>query len=161
MSNAAYDFERFGEKTVSHTQKVSQPPELKVVAKRNDAGRQTSFAAYSILTFLTVILVIASVIFNHVKLTELTAKYEKVQNEYQALVEDGNRMRVELEEKVSLRSVEEKAINDLKMAKAEDYQIEYVDLGSESKIVKCIKPNDNLGDKAKTLWLSAMEYIKK
>ena len=105
MANAAYDFERFGEKVNTPATKVSQPPELKVVSKRNENAGHTSFAAYSILTFLTVLLVIASVIFNHVKLTELTAKYEKVQSEYQSLVEDGNRMRVELEEKVSLRKM--------------------------------------------------------
>ena len=159
MANAAYDFERFSQNTYDEVPKVSQPPELKVVSGEGSAKRLSQF--YSVLTFLVVLTVLTAIILNHVKLTELTATFEKTQTEYNVLVDTGNRMKVELAEKVSLRTVEERASNELKMAKAEEYQIEYVDLGTESKVVKCEKTPDNLGEKAKSLWLSCMEYIKK
>ena len=159
MANAAYDFERFSQNTYDEVPKVSQPPELKVVSGEG-SGRKLS-AFYSVLTFAVVAAVMTAIILNHVKLTELTAVYESTQTEYNQLIDTGNRMKVELSEKVSLRTVEERASNDLKMAKAEEYQIEYVDLGTESKVVKCAKAPDNLGEKAKSLWLSCMEYIRK
>ncbi len=161
MANAAYDFERFSPNNYDEVQKVSQPPELKVVSQDASGRRKTLSAFYSVLSFVVVITVVSAIIFNHVRLTELTAVYEKTQAEYDSLVETGNRMRVELSEMVSLRTVEERASNDLKMAKAEEYQIEYVDLGTTSKVLKCEKTSDNLGQKAKSLWLSAMEYLKK
>lgn len=161
MANAAYDFERFSPNTYDEVQKVSQPPELKVVATDASQKRKKLSAFYSVLTFVVVVTVVSAIIFNNVRLTELTAVYEKTQAEYDNLVETGNRMKVELSEMVSLRTVEERASNDLKMAKAEEYQIEYVDLGTKSQVLKCEKVSENLGDKAKSLWLSAMEYLKK
>ena len=160
MGNEAYDFERFERTPYKKAEKVAQPPELKVVKSRQKKESDNSFAVYLTLMFITALFIISAVIYNNVRLTELTSKYQNIQQEYKTLEEEGNRMRVELEEKVSLRTVEDKATNELKMAKAEEYQIEYVNLGSESKIVKTIKPKESVSTNIGSVWLKVLEYIK-
>ncbi|MEG1972641.1 MAG: hypothetical protein RR315_05720 [Oscillospiraceae bacterium] len=162
MGNEAYDFERFERAKYKKPEDVAQPPELRVVKSRQDQkGRDNSFMIYFALMVVTALFVVAAVIYNHVRLTELTAQYESIQQDYKELEEAGNRMEVALEEKISLRTVEEKATNDLKMAKTEEYQIEYVDLGSESKIVKSIKPPEGVTGRIKSACLRTLEYIEK
>ncbi|MEG2144809.1 MAG: hypothetical protein RRY40_05705, partial [Oscillospiraceae bacterium] len=98
MGNAAYDFERFERTEYKKPEDIAQPPELRVVkARQEEKGRDNSFMVYLTLMVVTALFVVAAVIYNNVRLTELTAEYENIQQDYKELEAAGNRMKVALE----------------------------------------------------------------
>lgn len=133
-NNAAYDydFDRF-EAAAEPRAKTAQPPELRVVKAREH--RDNAFLASLAVLFGCTLILFAAVIYNNMVLTELTTKMEGIQTEYEQLKDDYKRMQVELEGKLSTRTVEEIASSRLGMAKAESYQIKYVDLQTDSKVL--------------------------
>lgn len=132
QTNVAYDYERLARERYSAAPKVQQPPELRVVESRQARSR----AAFrkTAAAFVLVIGIMAAILYNRMILTELTAEVEATQAQYNVLVSEQRRMQVELEGKTSLRAIEESA-KALGMSKAEDYQIEYIDLGRSSGVV--------------------------
>jgi cell division protein FtsL len=128
----AYDFDTTEQNVSSAVPKVKQPPELHVVESR--AVRTRAFYRKAIAVFLLVMGLFSATLYNRMILTELTAQVESAQNQYDTLVSENRRMQVELESKVSLRSIEQ-AAQALGMSRVESYQIEYVDLGEGDRVV--------------------------
>lgn len=158
-TNAAYDYERLARDRYSSAPKVQQPPELRVVESRR--ARSRAALRRTAAAFVLVIGIMAAILYNRMILTELTTEVEAAQEEYDQLVSEQRRMLVELEGKTSLRAVEE-AARALGMSKAEDYQIEYVDLGRDGDVVVTAKEPgilDTAAASAKDAFDAFLEYI--
>ena len=156
-NGAAYDFDRLEEYYSLPTAKVKQPPELRVVENRRI--RERGMLVRATVGFACILTIIAAIIYNNVMLTELTADIEQAQGQYEQLKTEHRRMQVEIEGKLSLRSVEETAVNQLGMAKVEAYQIEYVDLGGEDRVVLAREQQPTLPDKIFEAFESVLEYL--
>ena len=129
--NTAYDFDR-AENTYAPVQpRVPQPPELRVVEGR--ASRSAALMRRGMVVFAFVLVLFSAILYNRMMLTELTAQVEDARREYESLIGESRRTQVELESKTSLRSIQESA-EALGMAKAEPYQIEYIDLGEGEQV---------------------------
>lgn len=158
--NAAYDydFDRFDSVERAHP-KAAQPPELRVVKARE--SRDNTFLVQLAVLFGCTLILFAAVIYNRMVLTEMTTKMEAIQGEYEMLKDDYQRMQVELEGKLSLRAVEEIASSQLGMAKAESYQIEYVDLGSDSRVLYAKEPTPTAATYIQAIIEQVKEYISR
>lgn len=130
-ANAAFDYNRMERAYTPAAPKVAQPPELHVVESRRARSRAAYRRAGAV--FVLVMGIVAAMLYNRMVLTELTAQVEQVQTEYDALLNENRRMQVELEGKTSLRSIQE-AAEQLGMSRAENDQIDYVDLGDNSRV---------------------------
>jgi len=157
--NAAYDFDRAENVYTPSQPHVPQPPELRVVEGR--ASRGAVLMRRGMVVFAFVLVIFAAILYNRMVLTELTAQVEVARREYEALVGESRRTQVELESKTSLRSIQESA-EALGMAKAEPYQIEYIDLGEGEQVTLTQEEPTWLESAAETVhkWLdTALEYL--
>ena len=130
-TNTAYDYERAQVYEPVRTS-VAQPPELRVVEGR--AVRSRMVFRRAAVFFVFMIAMLAAVLYNRMILTELTTQVANTRSEYESLVSENRRMQVELESKTSLRTIQQSA-EEIGMAKAESYQIEYVDLGQQEQVL--------------------------
>ena len=155
-TNSAYDFDLF-EKQSKVQSTVCQPPELKVVSSR--VVQDNYFWARTAVIFCCALVMVSAVIYNNMILTELTTEMEAVSDEYKQLEDDHKRMQVALEGKVSMRSIEEAATTDLGMSKVENYQVEYVDLGSTSQVLLTREATPTGTDYVEKIYESVLEYL--
>ena len=156
--NLAYDFERLERQyAASDAVRAKRPPELRIVENRNAAakGAMNGFA----LAFAVVVLIICLMLFNQMKLTELTTQIEDSEQRLTALQNENRLMKVELESKISLRTVQDIAENELGMAPAESYQIQYIDLGVGDQVMLAKAPQLKLADYIQKAYHSVLEYI--
>ena len=130
-TNTAFDYERAQDYEPARAS-VAQPPELHVVEGR--AARSRAVFHRAAVFFVFMMAMLAAVLYNRMILTELTTQVESTRSEYDALVSENRRMQVELEGKTSLRAIQQSA-EEIGMAKAESYQIEYVDLGGQEQVL--------------------------
>ena len=73
-------------------------------------------------------------IVNRVALTEIGEEINAANEDLQILQSENTRLNVELEEKMSLDNIEEKAVNELGLTKMNNYQVQYLNLTQEDKI---------------------------
>ncbi|MEG2203704.1 MAG: hypothetical protein RRY21_00940 [Oscillospiraceae bacterium] len=157
QTNVAYDLNRPERQSAPPAPRVKQPPELRVVEtrRRRDAG----FMMRAGVLFVMTLAIICAILSNKVALTELTAEIEETQNQLGQLQNENRRMQVELEGRVSLRTVEEEAASRLGMAKMESYQVEYVDLGAGDQVLMTREPERSMADRITEVWEKALEYL--
>lgn len=136
---------------------IKQPPELRVVKRRNAVDHAAMVKAG--MVFLTAIAIIAAIIYNNVILTELTAEIQAAKAELEMLESENRRMQVEFESKVSLRNIEEVASETLGMAKIESYQVEYVDLCGGDQVRVAQKTEPGVFEKIRMWADSILEYL--
>ena len=137
--------------------KVKQPPELKVVKNRQFADNRAVLKAFGV--FAVSLLVIAVMLYNNVILTELNDEIDYYQEQYEVLKSENRRMEVELEGKISLRNIEEKATQDLGMARMESYQVEYVDLSEGDKVTVASPAQEGIFSRLSDAFGSFLEYL--
>lgn len=159
ISNAAaFDFDKLEQHYMPQPlPKVKQPPELRVVSTRGE--RNAGFLLRSAAVFVVALAIVAAILYNNVALTELTAQIEDAQLSLEQLKSENRRMQVELEGRISLRSVEEQAEKVLGMAKAEPYQIEYIDLGEGDCVLLAREVIPSLTERVRQVCASVLEYI--
>lgn len=154
-SGEAYDFDLFREKT-------SKPqPALELIenSKYKKRDRMTSLRIVS--TAAVVVAVICVMLYSRAQLTELSSDLGKMNNEHQLLQSEYTRLCAEMEGKVSLRGVEERA-KELGLSKVQSYQVEYISIEkSENFATSGVKPQElSLLDKLSLSMGSFLEYIK-
>lgn len=132
QANTAYDFARFSASVPEIIPAVKQPPQLRVVK----TARPKSFGVSTrvLLCFLVLLGIVAGMLYNNVLLTEMTSEIQQLEQRYQQLQSENRRMTVELESRVPLREVQEKAQNILGMSKIEPYQVRYIDMGGQEGV---------------------------
>lgn len=153
-TNAAYDFELFEEK------KAQTRPVLSVVSNPKYKKRDQMSIVRMISSVLVVVAVICVMLYSRSQLTELTAQISDQKTNYQALVSENTRLRAELESKVSLRGVEDRA-KELGMAKMQAYQVEYVNMEQSDEItLSGVEQEPSAAEKLELYIRSFLEYIR-
>ncbi|MEG2174664.1 MAG: hypothetical protein RR135_04165 [Oscillospiraceae bacterium] len=153
----AFDFNRMERNDIATPHGVRQPPELRVVESRR--ARDRNFMMHAAICFIMVLAIVSAILYNNVVLTELTAQIESVQDTYSLLKNENRRMQVELEGRISLRSVEDVAEQKLGMAQTESYQIEYVDLGEGNRVLLSRAHKPTVSEQLVSLFGRVKAYI--
>ncbi len=156
--NLAYDFDRLERQyAASGAVRAKQPPELRVVENR-DAAAKSAMRGF-MLALALVAVIFCSILYNRMTLTELTTQIEHTEQQLAALQNENRLMKVELESKISLRTVQDIAENELGMAPAESYQIQYIDLGVGDHVMLAKAPQLKLADYIQKAYHSVLEYL--
>lgn len=154
-TNLAYDFGELEQYYFAPAKRPKQPPELKVVSSR----QANTVGLRSMAAFVLIIAIIAAILYNNMLLTELTSEIETAQQSYETLQNEQRLMQLTLEGKTSLRTVQEIAEQQLGMAKAESYQVQYIDLGEGDRVVLAKAPKLTLADHIRMAYRSVLEYL--
>ena len=153
-SNLAYDFARF-EPERKQSVAVEKKTEIKVVKK---TARRASPA--KIIVMLAAVLAIASMmIYNQVVLTELNDQTTTLNTELEKLQSEKIQKSTELESQMSLKNIEEYAVNNLGLVKMDQSQVEYVDLESGNKVEVKQQQDDSFWGSIKQVFQNLLEYL--
>lgn len=120
---------------------IPSPPPQRRPEERRDAGRQNQpgkrkapYGKYAVLccgAFATLLVIV----FNYMKVTELTGQNARLKQDLEALESDGKALEARREQVFNLSYVEDRARNALGMVKADKSQVEYLDL-SQADLVE-------------------------
>lgn len=148
--NNSYNFERFEPRIVTSSSAAPEirrtperKPQLKLVEKTKRTAAQiqqeanaASLKAVKIFAIAVAILLFMSMaIFSRVQLDEVNRDISSVENKMKLAESDTIRLNNELNAMVSMNNVEDFAANKLGMVKVQDYQVVYVDLSSDDRVV--------------------------
>ncbi len=149
-NNNSYNFERFEPRIVTSSSAAPEirrtpekKPQLKLVEKTKRTAAQiqqeknaASVKAVKIFAIAVAILLFMSMaIFSRVQLDEVNRDISSVENKMKLAESDTIRLNNELNAMVSMNKVEDFAANKLGMVKVQDYQVVYVDLSSDDRVV--------------------------
>lgn len=143
--STAYDFSRFEPQQVPQRpggdrREPSKPVLLpKKKKSRQEAKEESRAVAIKTLRVLSVtvavMLFVGTYIFGTLKLDEINHDIAEVQSRIKVADSENTRLKMELNSMASLDKVEDYAINKLGMVKQESYQVEYIDLALDDKVV--------------------------
>lgn len=155
-SNLAYDFSRFDDRKQNARTTTKQTAEIKVAPKSEPKAHPVR-----VFALIAAIVVVASaMIYSQVVLTELGDKVNAVTNDINIVKSENVRKATELDSKMSLKSVEEYAENNLGLVKLDQSRIEYVSLSEDNKIEITKEKDDSFVDSVKKLFASVKEYFE-
>lgn len=143
--NTAYDFSRFEPQRVPQRtgNDRNNPPKPVLLPKkkksRQEAKEESRAVAVKTLRVLSatvaVMLFVGTYIFGNLKLDEINHDIATVQSQIKVADSENTRLKMQLNSMASLDKVEDYAINKLGMVKQERYQVEYIDLALDDKVV--------------------------
>lgn len=149
-SNLAYQLPR--------RQEEINRPEIVKVPKAKPRAKTTS--PLKVILFLGLIIAMSfSVMFSRAQLTEITTKVNAATKELESLESEKVRLTTELEDKVSLRNVEEYATMELGLEKLDPSQIEYVTLSDGEEVEVKEEQESSIWEKIQNFFIDVMEYI--
>jgi len=146
----SYDFERFEPVVVSTSsaapkidKKTQIKPKLELVKKpkkskvqiKKEEQTATKKAQKILAIALAILLFMAMVIYSRVQLDEINRDIGNIETKMELAQSDSIRLNNELNAIVSINNVEDFAVNSLGMVKVQDYQVVYVDLSTDDRIV--------------------------
>ena len=133
-------------------------PEIVKVPKVKPVSKPMS--PVKVLLFLMVIISLSfSVMYSRAQLNELGVKVNSATKELEILKSENIRFQTELEEKISLKNVEEYATVELGMEKMDASQVEYVTLTSGNQVEITEESDSSVWQKIKNFFDDMMEYI--
>ena len=148
--NAAYDLSVFE----THEREDQHRPEL-ILIKRNRAVARPTVAPIKIIAIMVGVLsVITLMIYNRVLLTELNDSIDDSRNELTILQSENVRLKAELENAMSLDSIESSIadiMNDMGMTRITQENVRYVVLSSEDATV-----SEERNDSAVKQWIDGV-----
>lgn len=131
QTNLAYDLARFDvearQKAIKESPKAS---ELKIVKPR----RKKASPFKGIVVAMSAIAVCGSILYTHVMINE---SYNQIANEKKALdaaISEGVRLQSQIDSDMSLKNVEDYAVNELGMQRIDKTQIQYIKIKNDSVI---------------------------
>ena len=145
MNSTAYRFDLFEEQPKKKVIK-NKPPELKVIKskKRVEERRKILFLnvrketlqGIKIITTSTLCLVaFFSILYQNSKIDELHRERQKIENEIAISQSVTTKLESDIQKDISLDTIEKYVRDELGMSKIQKYQICYVDLSDEDKVV--------------------------
>ncbi|MDD6236331.1 MAG: cell division protein FtsL [Clostridiales bacterium] len=133
-------------------------PEIVKVPKAKPAAKPMS--PVKVLLFLMVIIGLSfSVMYSRAQLNELGAKVNSAAKELETLKSENIRLQTELEDRISLKNVEEYATVELGMEKMDASQVEYVTLSGGNQVEITENNDSSVWQKIKNFFDDMMEYI--
>ena len=135
--------------------------QLKLVRNRKRRLIWSIVNIRSISTFLLVITVMSLIVHNQVLLNEVTGDINEINSIIKEMENENIRLASTLESTVSLHDVAERAQQELGMQKLDKYQIEYVSLYKENKIVITEEaPKENFATKLSLVINGTLRQVK-
>ena len=131
-TNLAYDLQRFEEQTPKTSPKLT----VRTAQRTVHPVKIVMVAAPALLMGFTLL-------YSQVVITELNGQIAAKQEELNTLQAENVRMQTELEGKMSLTEIEEKAVGEYGMVKPDNSQVSYVKLEQENKL-EATKPEENI-----------------
>ncbi len=104
-----------------------------VVAHNRKSVYARKNAASNIVLAIIISALFVVLIGSHSTLNELTTQVSSAKKEYTALLEESDKLSVQLESKINLAAIEETAINTYGMVKADQDDIQYISLMGEDE----------------------------
>ncbi|MGI5892996.1 MAG: hypothetical protein ACOX6P_00220 [Candidatus Merdivicinus sp.] len=139
-TNLAYDLERFEEHSTSENTAQNVRATISV-------RREKSVHPAKIVTMAVLALVMGfTMLYSQVVVTELNGAINAAETQLSVLEAEKVRMQTELEGKMSLKDIEEKAIGEYGMVKPDGSQVSYVQLQQENQM-KAAEKNENFFEK--------------
>ena len=131
-TNLAYDLQRFEEQTPKTSPKLT----VRTAQRTVHPVKIVMVAALALLMGFTLL-------YSQVVITELNGQIAAKQEELNTLQAENVRMQTELEGKMSLTEIEEKAVGEYGMVKPDNSQVSYVKLEQENRL-EATKPEENI-----------------
>lgn len=132
--NTAYDISLFQERKVDNDRNNV----LKLPKKKRTVNTKNKFnimrGIFLSLTFSLSIIIVGTMIFNQVQLTEITDKTNQVTKQLEESRSENTRLQMKVNEKLSPEVVERYAKGKLLMEKINPCQIEYFNLSTGDKV---------------------------
>ena len=153
-SNLACDLARF-EQSCKKPAATQKKADIKVVKTVRRASPVKVAAIIAVVLAIT-----GMMIYSQVVLTELGAQTTELNAELEKLQSENVRKTTELEGKMSLKNIEEYAVDELGLVKQEQSQVEYVNLSGGNKVEIKQKLDDSLWGKIKQSIQNLLEYLK-
>ncbi len=124
-TSLAYDLQRFEQ----HAE-VQQNVRDTITVKREKSVHPVKIVAAAML----VLVMAFTLLYSQVVLTELNSQINSAETRLNTLQAESVRMQTELEGKMSLKEIEEKAISEYGMVKPDGSQVSYVKMEAESRV---------------------------
>ena len=137
-TSLAYDLQRFEQ----HAE-VQQNVRDTITVKREKSVHPVKIVAAAML----VLVMAFTLLYSQVVLTELNSQINSAETRLNTLQAESVRMQTELEGKMSLKEIEEKAISEYGMVKPDGSQVSYVKMEAESRVESAEKA-ENIHDRA-------------
>ncbi|HIV18881.1 MAG TPA: septum formation initiator family protein [Candidatus Merdivicinus intestinigallinarum] len=131
-TNLAYDLQRFEEQTPKTSPKLTVR-----------TAQRTVHPVKIVMVAVLALLMGFTLLYSQVVITELNSQIVAKQEELNTLQAENVRMQTELEGKMSLTEIEEKAVGEYGMVKPDNSQVSYVKLEQENKL-EATKPEENI-----------------
>lgn len=148
-SNLAYNLPK-------QQEEVKQPKIVRV-PKAKPVKRTSPI---KVLFCMAVVLCMAfSVMYSRAELNELSAQVNRTAKEYEELQSENVRLTTELEQRISLKNVEEYAATELGLEKLDPAQVEYITLTEGNQIEVKEESDSSVWGSIKNFFVDMMEYI--
>ncbi|HKM32088.1 MAG TPA: hypothetical protein VJX95_00810 [Oscillospiraceae bacterium] len=158
QSNLAYDLAMFDEGARKRAQYERQRAQLQVVEKKASKEKKSS-PVKGLLVSIFAISVCCAMLYSQVEINELYSEINTESNQLEMLRSDNVRLQAKIDERMSLRNVEEYASDVLGLQKIDKSQIEHITIDFGSTVV--VDKNQNVGffGKLEGSLNDFMEYI--
>ena len=151
----AYNLELFTPKPADCKTKE----EWKVIENTSRKTSKRAILQFALLAGI-VLATVFMLIYNQVAITEVANKITGINKEFAALQSDQTRIEMQIENKMSIKKIEEYATEQLGLVKLENHQIKYVDITKEDKIeVASPKLDKNIQTGFLSFFQKFKEYI--
>lgn len=149
-----------GERTADSGMRLVTRKKKTTVEAKNEM-RATALRAAKVLTVAAVLLsLFAALLYSKLRVDELDRQIAKTESNLTAAQAETVRLNMQLDSTISLEKVDDYAQNVLGMVKAENYQIEYIDLSGDDKVtVSGGKASSSDSKESKSLITKLLEYI--
>lgn len=116
---SAYKIDEYEQYAYAHEEKRAQ---RKTQRKKETAA----FCRFLTFAVIAVFLGASALVYTNVMMIRASSQVEKLENELALITEQNNQKKIEIEQKLDMKLIEEKAINELGMQRPENSQIVYV-----------------------------------
>ena len=151
MQQAAYDLTTFENREPRPRLRVAHNPKVK---------RKIDFSGLKIVATVAVIFSLAwGVLYSRAQVTELTSQISSTADDLSEAQSEYDYLNLQLESRTDLETVENYAVTQLGLVKADPSQITYLTLESEDKIVKPESEVKTLLENFSAGFMNLMEYL--
>lgn len=159
---AEYDLSIYEPRIKKQPKQKATASELVVIKKQEKRKQARIFAtvrtAGIVLMFAAML---SAIIYSNAKLSEITNQISTLNVVHSNYVSENKKLAADIESKMSLRNVEEIAVNELGLSKLEPYQVQYI-YRSEGDVIILTEhsPAENKGVGVKESFVNVLEYLR-
>lgn len=138
--NIAYDFSLFesSEAKKPDKKKKNDKNVIKITQNQLYKSRRKKYKPLKVIGYalmsLSVLAIVGIIIVNQIKITEYTEEINAKSKQLEESKSIYTQLKMKVETKLSLKTVEDYAVNILGMKPVEPYQIKYVNMATEDKV---------------------------